>query len=163
MHWLSNDSAQICTSIIFSFRARTMKQLSTWPLIGPLKVFFLDKVLARPLTRPEVRSSTILDSSSLRMSNHGAMVRQWNCSSTYLLRTRTMKQLSIWSLICPLKVSFLYEEQAKSIILNYSSVRTSTHCAMVMQWKCSDMHHHWLIFCWLKPWSSYLSGTWSVH
>ena len=119
---------------------------------------------------PEVRSSTLLNYSPAR--SYAMKVLRYASSSTYPLRTRTMKQLSIWPLICPLKCCFFGEDQAKSLagpevrsstLLNSSSVRMSTHCTMVMQWKCSDMHHHRLIFCGLEPWSSYLYGPWSVH
>ena len=65
-------------------------------------------------------------------------------------------------------ILFLDKDQAKplvylkfksSIILDSSSIRMSTRCPVVMQWKCSDMHHHRLIFCGLEPWSRAPEGT----
>ena len=85
-------------------------------------------------------------------------------SLTYLLRARTMKQLSPWFLVCPLKNWFLDDDWTKQMaelkiqlsnILDSSSLRMSTHSPAVMQWKCSDMHHHRRIVCGLEPWSNH--------
>ena len=85
-------------------------------------------------------------------------------SSNYLLQAWTMKQLSprflVWFLDHDWTKQMAQLKIQLSTILDSSSLRMWTYCALVMQWNCSD---HWLIFCGLEPWSSYLSGPWSVH